>query len=82
MHSWILRRHNLKRGRLPLLMGILNVTPDSFSDGGRFDEADRAIEQARLLRSMAPGFLTSAASPLDQAPNLCRLTKNCGERSP
>lgn len=29
-----------------LVMGILNVTPDSFSDGGRFDVPDRAISQA------------------------------------
>lgn len=28
----------------PLLMGILNVTPDSFSDGGKYLDADRAIE--------------------------------------
>jgi dihydropteroate synthase len=31
------------------LMGILNVTPDSFSDGGRFNAPDRALEQARKL---------------------------------
>ncbi len=30
----------------PLVMGILNVTPDSFSDGGRFFSADAALEQA------------------------------------
>jgi dihydropteroate synthase len=30
-------------------MGILNVTPDSFSDGGRFDDPSRAIEQAALM---------------------------------
>jgi len=30
-------------------MGILNVTPDSFSDGGRFNSRDRAVEQARKL---------------------------------
>ncbi|MCB2230522.1 dihydropteroate synthase [bacterium] len=30
----------------PLVMGILNVTPDSFSDGGRFVDCDRAVEQA------------------------------------
>ncbi|GJM02205.1 MAG: dihydropteroate synthase [Rhodomicrobium sp.] len=29
----------------PLIMGILNVTPDSFYDGGRYDEVDVAIEQ-------------------------------------
>ena len=27
-------------------MGILNVTPNSFSDGGRFDDFDRAVAQA------------------------------------
>jgi len=33
----------------PLLMGVINVTPDSFSDGGRFFEADRAIEHGLKL---------------------------------
>ena len=33
----------------PRLMGILNVTPDSFSDGGRFLGADAAIAQARAM---------------------------------
>jgi 2-amino-4-hydroxy-6-hydroxymethyldihydropteridine diphosphokinase/dihydropteroate synthase len=33
----------------PALMGILNVTPDSFSDGGRFQERDAAVAQARRL---------------------------------
>ncbi len=33
----------------PLLMGVLNVTPDSFSDGGRFLQPPAAIEQARRL---------------------------------
>ena len=38
----------LARGR-PLVMGVLNVTPDSFSDGGRFLDAGAAIEQARRM---------------------------------
>jgi dihydropteroate synthase len=33
----------------PVVMGVLNVTPDSFSDGGRFFEAPAAIEHARRL---------------------------------
>jgi dihydropteroate synthase len=33
----------------PVLIGIVNVTPDSFSDGGRFDTVDRAIAQAERL---------------------------------
>jgi dihydropteroate synthase len=36
-------------GSVPKLMGIVNVTPDSFSDGGLFLEAERAIEHARRL---------------------------------
>lgn len=31
------------------IMGILNVTPDSFSDGGRFNDIDRALEHAEKL---------------------------------
>lgn len=33
----------------PWIVGVLNVTPDSFSDGGRFVEPDAALEQARAL---------------------------------
>ncbi len=35
----------------PKIMGILNVTPDSFSDGGRFDQEDAAIAHARAMQS-------------------------------
>jgi dihydropteroate synthase len=40
-------------GRRPLVMGVLNVTPDSFSDGGRFDTVERAV--ARALAMAAEG---------------------------
>jgi len=33
----------------PLIMGIVNITPDSFSDGGKFLQRDHAIAQARQL---------------------------------
>ncbi len=33
----------------PLVMGVLNVTPDSFSDGGRFTSLDAAITQAETM---------------------------------
>ena len=35
--------------RRPLIMGILNVTPDSFSDGGRFVDLEAALQQARRM---------------------------------
>ncbi len=36
-------------GEKPVIMGILNVTPDSFSDGGRFQSLDLALVHARKL---------------------------------
>jgi dihydropteroate synthase len=36
-------------GVKPVIMGILNVTPDSFSDGGRFQSLDAALAQAKKL---------------------------------
>ncbi|MEN9706445.1 MAG: hypothetical protein RIS31_11, partial [Actinomycetota bacterium] len=35
----------------PLIMGVLNITPDSFSDGGQFTSLDAAVAQAKLLIS-------------------------------
>ncbi len=51
--SWKLRTRTLPAAPLPLLMGILNVTPDSFSDGGRFFDPGRAVEHG--LRLAADG---------------------------
>lgn len=45
---WLCGRFELTLER-PLLMGIVNVTPDSFSDGQKYLAADRAIEHARQL---------------------------------
>ncbi len=51
------------RGRLlvidrPLVMGILNVTPDSFYDGGRYEDTDAAVERAA-------GMLSEGADIID-----------------
>jgi dihydropteroate synthase len=43
--DWLIR----PAPRRPLVMGILNVTPDSFSDGGKFDSIDAALAQAREM---------------------------------
>jgi dihydropteroate synthase len=46
---WELRTTVLEFGMRPLVMGILNVTPDSFSDGGRFADPERALAHAAQL---------------------------------
>ena len=43
------RAGNLISGPGPILMGILNVTPDSFSDGGEFFDPDGAVDRAETL---------------------------------
>jgi dihydropteroate synthase len=42
-------RRSLELGRRTLVMGVVNVTPDSFSDGGDFVDPDAAIAHARRL---------------------------------
>ncbi len=47
--QWRLRTRTLEFGRRPMLMGIVNVTPDSFSDGGVFANPQAAVEHALKL---------------------------------
>ena len=41
----------------PLLMGVLNVTPDSFSDGGRYDVCEQAVQHACMLRAQGADWI-------------------------
>jgi dihydropteroate synthase len=47
--QWSLGGRALELGQRTLIMGIVNVTPDSFSDGGQFLEREKAIEHAQRL---------------------------------
>jgi len=48
--QWNLGSRSLELGKRTLIMGVVNVTPDSFSDGGKFLDRDKALEHAiRLL---------------------------------
>jgi dihydropteroate synthase len=76
------RRDTLLRkiGKPPVVMGILNLTPDSFFDGGKFDSAEAALSHAREMiaaggdivdvggESTRPG-----AAPLDAGQELARV---------
>jgi dihydropteroate synthase len=43
------REYTLHLGARTHIMGVLNVTPDSFSDGGQFNEIERAVERAQQM---------------------------------
>jgi len=51
IRQWKLARRSLPYGERTLVMGVLNVTPDSFSDGGQFFSFDQAIAQAEQMIS-------------------------------
>jgi dihydropteroate synthase len=77
---WQLRRRTLHVGRLPLLMGILNVTPDSFSDGGRFLDPLAAIGHGLRLAEQGADVLDvggestrPGAAPVDAQEELRRV---------
>ena len=46
---WSLATRALELGKRTLIMGIVNVTPDSFSDGGQFLDRDKAVAHAERL---------------------------------
>jgi len=47
--TWQIKGRTLPIGERTLVMGILNVTPDSFSDGGQFFSLDKALEHAHQI---------------------------------
>src|SRR5271154_4136460 len=48
---WRLPARSLELGEHTLVMGILNVTPDSFSDGGLYLRTDAAVERAISMQA-------------------------------
>ena len=55
--AWQIKDRTLEFGDLPVLMGIVNVTPDSFSDGGKFFESGPAVEHAMQMVEQGAGIL-------------------------
>jgi dihydropteroate synthase len=78
--SWQLRTRRLAFECRPLLMGIVNITPDSFSDGGRYFDLRRAIEHAERLLAEGADLLDIGgestrpyADPVDAREELRRV---------
>jgi len=58
---WKLKHRELQLGDRTLIVGILNVTPDSFSDGGRYFDPDRAFARALELEEQGADILDIGA---------------------
>ena len=70
---------------LPLVMGVVNVTPDSFSDGGRFFDPGAALAHARQLIAEGANILDiggestrPGAEPVDEAEEISRVVPLIG----
>lgn len=77
---WQLRRTTLRLRQRPLLMGIVNVTPDSFSDGGHYLEPEAAVARALKLEAEGADILDlggestrPGAEPVDADEELRRV---------
>jgi dihydropteroate synthase len=78
--AWQLRTRRLCLPRRPLVMGVLNVTPDSFSDGGQFVETSLAVERALRLAAEGADLLDVGgestrpySTPVDAKTELARV---------
>lgn len=58
---WKLKRREIRLGERTAIMGILNVTPDSFSDGGRFTDPDRAYARALEMEEQGADIIDIGA---------------------
>jgi dihydropteroate synthase len=80
MFRWRFGNHDLDLTHRGLIMGIVNVTPDSFSDGGCFHDPGRAVEHAFNLIAEGADILDvggestrPGAEPVDEAEELRRV---------
>lgn len=60
-YQWRLKNREIVLGGRTLLMGVLNVTPDSFSDGGKYSDPDRAFARAVELEEQGADIVDVGA---------------------
>ena len=60
-YLWKLKSREIQLGDRTLIMGVLNVTPDSFSDGGRFVEPEKAYARALQIEEEGADILDIGA---------------------
>ncbi len=58
---WKLKQREIKLGERTALMGVLNLTPDSFSDGGKYADPDRAFARALEIEEQGADILDIGA---------------------
>jgi dihydropteroate synthase len=82
VREWKLPQHTLKLGGRTLVMGVINLTPDSFSDGGRWftrkrawDHAERMIENGVDLIDIGGESTRPGANNISEEEEIRRVQK-------
>src|SRR5690242_21795038 len=58
---WKLKAREIKLGERTVILGVLNVTPNSFSDGGKYQDPDRAYARAIELEEQGADIIDIGA---------------------
>ena len=61
LYFWKLKQREIKLGERTAILGVLNLTPDSFSDGGKYSDPDRAFARAIELEEMGADVIDIGA---------------------
>ena len=75
---WKLKQREIRLGERTVIMGVLNVTPDSFSDGGKYSDPDRAFARAIELEEQGADIIDIGAESTRPARRAFRRRKRCG----
>jgi dihydropteroate synthase len=72
LYYWKLKDREIRLGERTVILGVLNVTPDSFSDGGKFLDPDRAFARAVAIEEAGADILDIGAE--STRPGSSRIT--------
>jgi len=79
---WNLGSRTIELGRRTLIMGIVNVTPDSFSDGGLHVDAEKAVAYAEQLLSEGATIIDVGGESTRPGVNVAPQGKSAGASAP
>ena len=80
--TWLIKDRAITIGQRTLVMGILNVTPDSFSDGGQFFSPEQAIDHGKKMRDEGADMIDvggestrpGSSGPISAEEEIARIT--------
>src|SRR5437660_12409030 len=80
--QWNLGSRTLELGKRTLIMGVLNVTPDSFSDGGLYREPDKAVEHALFMLDQGADIVDVGGESTRPGARVTDLREKAPEKKP